>query len=106
MKLTVSASAVLAVVGVSVAGYAAWRAGRAASGLADTAGAAARKVVAAVNPFDRENLAYQSVNWVGATVTGDDEFALGVAIYNATHDDPFEPTRNTDFVELPPYFAP
>lgn len=37
--------------------------------------------VSAVNPTDPNNLAYRGVNAVGSSITGDEDFSLGVWIY-------------------------
>lgn len=52
-------------------------------------------VVDAVNPASSSNLAYTAVNAVGGSVSGDDSWNLGGAIYDATHDpvDPADPTK-------------
>jgi hypothetical protein len=48
----------------------------------------------ALNPASDKNLAYTGVNAVGAAVTGDKDFTLGGAVYEATHDPrvPGDPT--------------
>lgn len=46
---------------------------------------AAQAVGSAVNPNDPDNLAYQGVNAVGATLTGNESFNLGYWIYDKVH---------------------
>lgn len=52
-------------------------------------------VADAVDPTSRTNLAYSGVNAVGEAVTGQADWSLGVAVYDATHDpvDPADPTK-------------
>ncbi|WP_295797418.1 hypothetical protein [uncultured Microbulbifer sp.] len=39
----------------------------------------------ALNPTSDQNIAYKGVNAVGSTVTGEDDFSLGVWLYEKTH---------------------
>jgi hypothetical protein len=40
-----------------------------------------KTIVESVNPLSRNNVAYKSVNAVGEVLTGDDDFSLGVKIW-------------------------
>lgn len=91
MKLTVNATAVLAVAGLGLAAFVGWRAYKAAGAAAGTLA----DVANAVNPFSDQNLAYRGVNAIGASITGDKDFNLGTAVYNVTHDDPFAHDADT-----------
>lgn len=44
------------------------------------------EIIEAVNPSDDENLAYQGVNSVVQSATGDDDLTLGVFLYELFHD--------------------
>ena len=62
----------------------------AAGAAVNAAGTAAN----AVNPVNRRNIFHRGVNAVGAAIAGNDDFSLGVAIYEATHDDELEALTN------------
>ena len=47
----------------------------------------ASSVLDAINPLNQENIFYSGVNAVGANITGNKDFSLGVLIYEATHAD-------------------
>lgn len=68
---------VIALVGAGVLYFGARQASKAAS-----------VVGGAINPNSPDNLAFGAVNAVGATVTGQDEFNLGHAIYDFVHGKP------------------
>lgn len=53
------------------------------------------------NPTSDKNLAYSGVNAIGAAVTGDENFTLGGAIYEATHDE----QGGVDLPNLNPFAA-
>lgn len=39
-------------------------------------------VIEPINPASQNNLAHKGVNWLGATVTGDENWSLGTAVYD------------------------
>lgn len=50
------------------------------------------------NPASDQNFIYESVNWVGGSISGSKpgEWSLGTWIYDITHDDPLTlPPKNT-----------
>lgn len=76
------------------------RAGKAAT---DAANAVANAVTTGLNPADRGNIVYRSVNAVGGTVAGSSDWSLGAAVYNATH--PAWPATSTPSQNLPYNFG-
>lgn len=91
-RLELSATAVLALAGVAVAGVLAWRAYTTGREVAELAG----EVIARdLNPASSDNLVNRAVTGVGATLTGDPNWTLGGAIFDLTHNDPDDPSRNT-----------
>jgi hypothetical protein len=68
---------------------------------------ASRRISAAIpanafNPLSADNFAYQGVNAIGAAVTGDKDWSLGVAIFEATHAEPDLTAPTGAPAELPP----
>lgn len=49
--------------------------------------AAAADVLESINPASTENVVYRFVNHIGASVTGDPNWNLGVEIYDLLHGD-------------------
>ena len=60
-------------------------AGNAAAAVVDQATALAVGAAQAVNPTSDQNVAYKSVNAVGASITGQKDFNLGSWLYDVTH---------------------
>ena len=103
MKLGLTGTGVLALAGLAVAGYAAWRVAKAAGPVTDA--------LNAVNPFNHDNVFATAVNDVGGSVitnpsgpgkNADGSWSLGGFIYDVTHpgaptwgDDPFGTTVST-----------
>lgn len=56
----------------------------------------AKAVGTAINPADPENLANKAVTSVGKAVSGNDNWSLGVSIYDYTHNN--GPARQVDSV--------
>lgn len=50
-----------------------------------TIGGAYEALPDAVKPSSRDNVIYQGINGIGASVTGDKDFSLGGWIYDITH---------------------
>lgn len=69
-----------------------------------------------LDPTSPDNAAYTSANAVGAALTGDQDFSLGVWLYELTHSsepDPSTPVYRREYdplatvaSETAPYFAP
>lgn len=91
MKLELTATAVLAVAGLAVAGYVGWRATRAAGDLASAVSDGVSDAAQAVNPLNPDNIIYSGVNKVGGAIAGSDDWSLGGWIYDVTHKDPMAP---------------
>lgn len=51
------------------------------------AGEAAKDLGNAINPTNPDNIFYTGVNAVGESITGDEHWTLGAAIYEWTHDE-------------------
>lgn len=92
MKLQLGATGVLALAGVAVAGLVLWKASKAASAAADVV---ADVVTHDLNPADSGNVVNRQVEALGRSITGQQGWTLGGAIYDATHTDQADPTRNT-----------
>lgn len=91
-RLELSATAVLALAGLAVAGLVAWRVYSTGRQVAELAG----DVIARdLNPASADNLVNRAVSNVGASLTGDPNWTLGGAIFDLTHNDPDDPSRNT-----------
>lgn len=101
MKLQLSGTGVLAIVGVAVAGLVLWRAKGAVSSLADGVGRTVADVAGAVgtamNPTSPDNLAYRGVSAAGGAIVtdpagpgknADGSWSLGGFVYDVFHDDP------------------
>lgn len=54
----------------------------------------AAKAARAVSPLNRDNIFYSGVNDVGAVISGDEHFTLGVAIYDWLHGGELEAVTN------------
>lgn len=79
MKIApIKAETVLIGVGVAVGIYLLYR-------TLNKAGEVAGDVVDAINPLNSENIFYSGVNNIGALLTGNDDFSLGAAVYDAEH---------------------
>ena len=67
---------------------------------AKKAGGALAAAADAVNPTSANNLAYRGVNSIGASVTGDQNWSLGGAIYDLLHAnyDPNAPAKTNNLV--------
>lgn len=72
-----------------------WLARRAGAAVADT-------FATSLNPASDQNLAYRSVNAIGETVSGEADWTLGGAIYDATHKDDIEHATEIDWCALSP----
>ena len=88
LKLEISAGAVLAVAGVALAGFIAWRAVKAARQVASAASQAAGEAAQAVNPLNPENVFYGGANAAGAAASGDPDWTLGGWLYEIFNEDP------------------
>lgn len=80
MKNVLNSKAAMVGVGVAVAALAIYFIAKKSAG---AAGDAFGKFGEAINPINRENVFYTSVNAVGGAVTGDQDFSLGSRIYDA-----------------------
>lgn len=91
MKVGLTATGVLAVAGLAVAGYIGWRVVRAAPA-----------VGAAINPLNHDNIFATAGNSVVSALTGRDE-SLGGWFFDVTHSDPVrhDPTPLTDLGKVP-----
>jgi hypothetical protein len=62
---------------------------------------AAKAVGQAVNPVSDQNIFYSGTNAIGGALTGDQNFSLGVWVYDALHpapDDPQAPHNKIDVI--------
>jgi len=93
MKLQLSATGVLAVVGLAVGGYVAWRVFRGAGELAEGLGEKVAAVANAVSPFNQDNVFYSGVNELGDAIVSEDgpgsnadgSWTLGGWLFDVTH---------------------
>lgn len=92
MKVEVGGQAVLALAVVGLAGLVLWRASKAASAAAD---AVVDVVTHDLNPADADNIVNRQITAMGRSITGDESWSLGGAIYDATHTDRDDPGKNT-----------
>jgi len=85
MKLQLSATGVLAVVAVGVAGFVVWRVWN------SSAVAAAGEILSTdLNPTNSQNIINRGVNAAVQAATGDDSQSLGGWIYDALHPHAFD----------------
>lgn len=82
-KVELSGGAVLVLAGLLVGGFALFRASQAAGSIGTSLANGAAAVGQAINPFSDQNLAYRGVNAVGEAITGDANWTLGGATYDA-----------------------
>ena len=91
-QVNVTGTGVAVAVGLLVGGLLIWKASNAASKAAGAAWSGIKDGAATVggwvNPTSDKNLAYQGVNAIGSAWTGQPDWNLGGAIYEATHPDP------------------
>ncbi len=80
-------TALILVGGALVLGY--WATKKAAEGVHD--------VAQAVNPLNNNNIFYRGTNEIGSVITGDNNFNLGVWIYDALHPN----QNNNSAIKLP-----
>ncbi len=90
MKL--SGTGVLAVAGLAVLGVAAWKLFPSLKEL----------VTHDLNPASEDNVVNRGVEALGRSITGDQYWTLGGSIYDATHTDPHDPSKNTAIAAVNP----
>jgi hypothetical protein len=73
--------------------------------LTENAGAVAATVKKSLDPTSTDNLAYKSVNAVGAVVADDKNFTLGGAIYDFFHPS-ISSAEMRPTIALPQYYGP
>lgn len=91
-RLELSATGVLAVAGLAVAGLVAWRLYRGAGDLVEAGADLVRKDL---NPASSENVVNRAISQLGGFITGDADWTLGDQLYDWTHTDQADPSRNT-----------
>jgi hypothetical protein len=95
-RIDISATTVLALAGIGLAGFVTWRVYRAGSNLVEgTAELATDVVTEYLNPVHSGNVINRGFTSLGSWATGNPHFSLGSSIYDWTHTDPNEPTKNT-----------
>lgn len=92
MSVKLGATGVLALAGIAVGGLVLWRAWRTGQAAADVV---AGLVTTSLNPASSDNVVNQGVEAIGRSITGNDYWNLGGAVYDWTHTDQADPTRNT-----------
>lgn len=99
MSVRLGATGVLALAGIGLAGVVAWKLYSTGRDLANGAGevldAAGDVLTHELNPASADNVVNQGVTAIGQSITGKADWTLGGAIFDATHADPTDPTRNT-----------
>lgn len=92
MRVQLNATAVLALAGVAVAGFVAYRVVRAGGAVADTVG---QVITHDLNPASSDNVVNQALLAIGQSISGDPNWTLGGSVYDWTHTDQADPTRFT-----------
>lgn len=92
MKIGLNGTGVLALAGVAVAGWVAWKVYKGAGAAADVA---KQVVTQDLNPASDKNIAYRGVNAAGAALTGNASFSLGSWLYDVMHPSQLDPTAPT-----------
>lgn len=98
-RLELGATGVLALVGIGLAGLVVWRVYKTGDQVAT---AAADLVRTDLNPANPGNVVNRAVESLGQLVTGDDAWSLGDQVYDWTHTDQTDPTRNTAIAAINP----
>lgn len=92
MRVQINATAVLALAGIAMAGFVAYRVVRAGGAVAETVG---QVITHDLNPASSDNVVNQALLAIGQSISGDPNWSLGGSIYDWTHSDPTDPTRFT-----------
>ena len=98
-KIGLNGTAVLALAGVAVVAFVAYKA-------YSNGPKVAKAVGSAINPMDSNNLAYRAVNGLGGAFSGDSNWSLGGSIYDLLHPAPPERINAVEEVQYDPMGNP